>query len=227
MNLDAYNLIAKLNLVIRGWSNYYNIGNSSHHRNKLRNLIYHMVWKWAHIKHTRWGKKLVAKTYFLIKLTEIKNDNLYKIKYVKHKNVKWTFHGKTNSLSRYNNNNTKRIFLVDVTNVTKAVSSRNYLLLTEIKKIHGYHEDIQKIIEWNLNANFKSLGEFASFKQKLLVKQKGLCTQCNKLITTFDIDNNRVHLHHIKLISKKGSRNNITNMNLVHSWCHKDIHKTK
>jgi len=42
-NLDAYNLIAKLNPMLRGWSNYYNIGNSSHYRDTVRNATYHLI----------------------------------------------------------------------------------------------------------------------------------------------------------------------------------------
>lgn len=34
-NLDAYNLITKLNPILREWSNYYNIGNSSHYRDTV------------------------------------------------------------------------------------------------------------------------------------------------------------------------------------------------
>ena len=52
-NLDAYNLIAKLNPILRGWSNYYNIANSSHYRNTVRNAVYHLIWRWASKKHKR------------------------------------------------------------------------------------------------------------------------------------------------------------------------------
>lgn len=52
-NLDAYNLIAKLNPILRGWSNFYNIANSSRYRNTVRNALYHLVWKWASRKHKR------------------------------------------------------------------------------------------------------------------------------------------------------------------------------
>lgn len=52
-NFDAYNLIAKLNPVLRGWSSYYNLANSSHYRSTVRNAIYRLTWKWAHRKHRR------------------------------------------------------------------------------------------------------------------------------------------------------------------------------
>lgn len=52
-NLDAYNLIAKLNPILRGWSNYYNLANSSHYRSTVRNALYCLTWKWASRKHKR------------------------------------------------------------------------------------------------------------------------------------------------------------------------------
>jgi len=42
-NIDAYNLIAKLNPTIREWAHYFNIGNSSRNRDLVRNALYHLV----------------------------------------------------------------------------------------------------------------------------------------------------------------------------------------
>lgn len=101
-NSDAYNLIAKLNPIIRGWSNYFNLGNSSRYRSTVRNALYHLVWKWAHNKHKNWGKKLIANTYFL-------NKNGANSKtFNKFKNVKWVFHGSVNAKSRYNRSAKKK-----------------------------------------------------------------------------------------------------------------------
>lgn len=42
-NLDAYNLIAKLNSILRGWSSYFNLGNCAHYRSIIKNLVYKMI----------------------------------------------------------------------------------------------------------------------------------------------------------------------------------------
>lgn len=52
-NLNAHSLIAKLNPILRGWSNYYNLANSSHYRFTVRNALYRLTWKWASKKHRR------------------------------------------------------------------------------------------------------------------------------------------------------------------------------
>ena len=42
-NLDASNLIARLNPILRGWSNYYNLANSSYYRSTVRNALYRLT----------------------------------------------------------------------------------------------------------------------------------------------------------------------------------------
>jgi Proton-conducting membrane transporter/NADH-Ubiquinone oxidoreductase (complex I), chain 5 N-terminus/Group II intron, maturase-specific domain len=78
-NYDAYNVILKINPIIRQWSNYYNLGASKYYRNKLRFYLYNLCWRWASRKHPKWGKKKLAKFYFLNSL----NNN----------NRKWLFRG--------------------------------------------------------------------------------------------------------------------------------------
>nr|YP_537115.1 probable maturase [Paracoccidioides brasiliensis]AAY30336.1 probable maturase [Paracoccidioides brasiliensis] len=78
-NLNAYTLMKKLNPFLIKWCNYYNLGNSFHSRNTVKNAIYHLIWKWAHNKHKKWGKKLIAKTYLKQSNSRLLN------------NLKWVF----------------------------------------------------------------------------------------------------------------------------------------
>jgi len=220
-NLDAYNLIAKLNPMLRGWSNYYNIGNSSHYRDTVRNATYHLIWKWVHNKHRRWGKKLIAKIYFLtINDSSARKEKNYD--YTKIKNVKWVFNGKTTVPSRYGNNE-KRIYLVDVGTIAQLLSSKHYVIPKQLLHIHAYHPDYMKVIEFNTNNNFKTLGINSSFKERLLKKQNNLCTHCEKPLLASEGIYEGLHIHHINPIFKGGSRNKIDNMVLLHSWCHNEI----
>ena len=45
--------------------------------------------------------------------------------------------------------------------------------------IHGYHDDISKLEEKLVKANFASMGKTEGMKGKLSKKQKGLCPICN------------------------------------------------
>ena len=235
-NLDAYNLIARLNPILRGWSNYYNMANSSHYRDTVRNALYRLTWKWAKRKHKRWGKKAIANTYFLRKTEIEKNSSeahnpetaksaLKKQNYLKFKNTKWVFHGKLKSKSRYNIRKSKTIYLVDVLNISQLLSSKHFILPKNLQSIHGYHQNYMKLATFNANLKFKSAGLNSSFKQRLLKRQNDLCPYCHESLSDSEslYGSNMLHIHHIKPIFKGGSRDDISNMELLHSWCHYEI----
>ena len=223
-NFNAYNLIAKLNPIIRGWSNYFNMVNSSHYRDTVRNAIYRLTWLWASKKHRRWGRKLIANKYFLMKPLS-SGSHYRKLNYSKFKNRKWVFHGKVFEKSRYTLEKPKTIYLVDVSNISQLLSSKVYVLPNKYLTIHGYHPNYMKIVEHNTNVNLKAGGIHASLKERLLKRQKNLCTHCNETLLSFEgvYGNSNLHIHHINPIYKGGSRNDISNMVLLHSWCHYDI----
>ena len=223
-NSDAYNLIVKLNPIIRGWSNYFNMANSSHYRDIIRNTIYRLSRKWASRKHKRWGRKLIANKYFL------RNpDSLKKIKYSKFKNRKWVFHGIVKEKLRYHEGKPKTIYLVDVSNASQLLSSKFYILPKKYLTIHGYHSDYMKLVDHNTNVNFKAGGMNSSFKECLLKRQNNLCAHCNESLLDSEgiYGNQNLHIHHIHPIYRGGSRNKISNMVLLHSWCHRDIDHEK
>jgi 5-methylcytosine-specific restriction endonuclease McrA len=87
-----------------------------------------------------------------------------------------------------------------------------------------------KLVTFNTNLNFKSAGLDSSLKQRLLAKQDNLCTHCEESLLLFDgfYGDHMLHIHHLKPIFKGGSRDKISNMVLLHSWCHYDIdHKNE
>ena len=194
-NLDAYNLIAQLNSRFRGWSFYFNLGNCAHYRNIIKNLVYKMVWKWAHKKHRRWGKKKIAEFYFLTKQSRTKIHKK-KEKFQKTKNLKWSFHGTAKSKSRYTKSSkkSKSIHLFNINEKGLTLSALSYNVPQNLRKIHAYHPDINKFIEWTIKANQKSMGPFSSRKTKLYKKQKGLCFICKKSFSEQKLfSNNTTH----------------------------------
>ena len=234
-NLDAYNLIAKLNPCLRGWGSYFNLGNCARYRSIIKNIVYKMCWKWAHRKHKRWGKKKIAEFYFLTK--QKKSDKLKvvgdsetkvhwrKEKFQKTKNLKWSFHGATNSKSRYTKSSlkSKTIHIYNIVEKGLTISALNYSVPQNLRKIHAYHSDISKFIEWSVKANQKAFGPFSNIKTKLYKKQKGLCFVCKNPFKDQELFDNKTHIHHIVPIYKGGSPDSEKNMALVHSLCHKTI----
>lgn len=168
---------------------------------------------------------MIAQTYFLTENLDNRSLPDKTKNYKKIKNVKWVFHGKVKSESKYNAGNHKTIYLVDVGNIAQLLSSKHFILPKKFINIHGYHHDYMQLVTLNTNLKFKSAGVDSSFKQRLLSKQNNLCTHCEEPLLTsngFYGDSN-IHIHHVKPIFKCGSRNIISNMVLLHSWCHYEI----
>ena len=233
-NLDAYNLIAKVNPCLRGWGSYFNLGNCARYRSFIKNLVYKMCWKWAHRKHKRWGKNKIAEVYFLTK-QKIKNKKTGKSKNIDHldekthkrkqkfqkiKNIKWSFHGAADSKS---SKKSKTIHLHNIVERGTIVSTLTYSVPQSFRKMHAYHSDILKFIEWSVKANQKPMGPFSRRKSTLYKKQKRLCSIYKTPFIEQELFNNKTHMHHLTPIFKGGRPNLESDMVLVHSLCHKFI----
>jgi RNA-directed DNA polymerase len=217
-NVSSYTLISLLNPIIVGWANYYNIGNSSRFRDYVRQALWKMSWNWCKRKHKRWGKKRIASYYFLNK------DNS------SFKGRTWTFYGLAKTLSRYDESRDgkdKRIYLQDVSNTNTILASKEFIIPKKLLSIHAFDKDYMKLVEFQATLNFKTLGKYNPRKGVLLKKQNGLCSVCNKLITLEQMANGWTHIHHIVPIFKGGSRGKLENMQLLHSWCHREINHFK
>jgi RNA-directed DNA polymerase len=218
-NLTSYTLISKLNPIITGWANYFNIGNCARFRDYIRQALWKLTWGWCIKKHKRWGKKKIVKYYF--RSEEGK----------KFKGRLWTFFGVTNSKSRFksidSNEERKRIYLQDISNVNKILSGKEYIIPNNIIGIHAFDKKVKALIEFQATVNLKSLGKYNPRKGKLLDRQNSLCSICNQLITLEQISEGKVHIHHVNPIFKGGSRSELENMVLIHSWCHRDINHSE
>ena len=228
-NFNAYNLIARLNPILRDWSNYYNLANSSFYRNTVRNAVYRLVWKWSHRKHKRWGRKLIAKTYFLTENPNYDKSKPNKAKrYQKIQNNKWIFHGTLKTKSRYSKKNKKTIYLINITYVSKLLAAKHYVLPKKLVNIHAFHPNYMQLLTFNTNLKFKAAANNWSFKQRLLKKQNNTCAHCKEpILITDNLYGGGIHIHHKKPIYKKGLSNDINNMVLLHSWCHYEIDHKK
>ena len=211
-NDKAYTLITKLNPIVRGWSNYYNLGQSTYYRNKLRYFLYKLCWRWAQKKHPKWGKKRIAINYFL-------GEGSFKGR-------KWNFRGSTLSNSRFTNSEEgKKTYLIDPTVVVNTVSGIKFNIPDRIKDIHAYDKNYLKLVEFQTQTNFLTLGKEESYKGKLYKSQKGICVICSKpLIVDSYLKFGNLHLDHIQPISEKGSKTSMKNLRLIHIWCHQGIH---
>jgi RNA-directed DNA polymerase len=214
-NSNAFELIAKLNPILRGWYNYFNLGDSSMFRRKIGHAIYQKLMKWAIRKHPRWGIRSITKEYFL----SAKN---FKGRY-------WNFTGKTLGNSRFNGGTSgKKNVLLNAFDVVTLAAS-DYNLPTQLKSVKAFSKDHTDLIKFNLNLQIKSMPKYkySSIKERLFVKQKGMCLLCNNYIDFENINNRNLHIDRIIPISKRGAKTLITNLRLVHIWCHINLHQER
>ena len=211
LNLDAYNLIAIANPIIRGWCNYFKYNQTVKYRKKLEQYLFNLTIKWARRKH-RWTKGRIAKTYFL-------RPNGTKIN-----GRTWVFRGQTFGRSRFKDaDNEKSIYLVNPTSDIETLTMNDTRLADRLKGIHGFHDEVEKVEEFLYEQGIINNWKTSSLKHKLFRRQKGVCSYCHKFMK---LDQNRTNaIHHIIPLNKGGSRSNMDNMQLLHKECHNEHHK--
>jgi RNA-directed DNA polymerase len=188
-NLSSVELITKLNPIIRGWANYYNLENSSHYRSVVRRSLYLNCWKWIFKKHPTLGKRTLAHMYFLrnaekdigtlnqlyanskdIGTAHSKNNKQVFTKFL---NSLWNFRGLASNLRRFSKDTSNKIvYLLDPTNAAKILSASRNVLPLKMRSIHAFHNDIVLLKRFKLKLAIASSSRTPSIKEKLLKKNK-------------------------------------------------------
>ena len=234
LNDSAYSLITKLNPIIRGWANYFNMSQSYYLRNRLNYALYRYIWLWVKKKYPKWGKKRIAKQFFLKskwqgKTKEGEVQNMY----YTGNDKKWIFRGFTKKSSIYNEfSEGKYIELLDPTLIVETISARRYRIPKFMETVHAYHPDYKKLIEFNQSLALESVKNTKTLKIKLLKKQKGRCAMCKEYLleteNSMEINyEGRWHIHHKMERALGGSKSKRENMELVHAHCHISHHKER
>lgn len=208
-NLTAYELVSKLNPVIKGWCSYFCLSQSYKTLKKLEQFLYKRCWVWALKKHRRWSKKKIASVYF-INLTRFKERI-------------WNFKGFTKNKSRFKEDIKGKVSYLQLPTVCcKVVPAKHFYLKENFRSIHAFSLEIVSLEKKLLAMKIGKMPKYdlLSHKERLFIKQKGLCGLCHEQIS----DNEETHLHHIQPISKKGSRYDLNNMTPVHSFCQELFH---
>lgn len=87
-----------------------------------------------------------------------------------------------------------------------------------------YDRDPETLEYWNKREYLNAFDQIESVKRKrLFQKQKGKCPHCKGVITRDDICEQGTHVHHVIPKSDSGT-DNYSNLRLVHTECHRQIH---
>lgn len=230
-NLTAVELIAKLNPILRGWANYYNLDNSSRYRTVLKEALYRLTWEWMRKKHPTLGDKTLAKMYLLRERCKLEGEleqnspapeEGNKEGYIKFKNYKWVFYGVSKNQPRFSQTaSTRTAFLLNPVNSSPIVAAIKYLIPNNLLNVHAFDEQVTEIVNRKVDIALKSNPKTPTLKEKLYKRQNGRCYLCDEIIDYEYLHLNTAHIHHKNPIKVGGNKFVITNLALTHSSCHR------
>jgi RNA-directed DNA polymerase len=192
--VSAGRLIVKLNPIIRGWANYFNAGGGwTLAKSKLGHYIFWRLMSWITKKHRGkgLGVRVLTKKYF----KDVRRRLTYR--------NKWTFFGM---------NHGKEVLLTDIQEIL--VTRENTLKFDPSP--NPYNPADYDVMDKAMKRRIKKEILLSKLKQKLLVKQNGLCPLCGEII---DLNLEEAERDHIIPKAMDG-KDTIKNTMLVHKTCH-------
>jgi RNA-directed DNA polymerase len=226
-NTTIFQLISKLNPIIRGWVNYYSFSNSGGTLTSFRKFMYCRLKIYLIKKHKKASIRWLMKQYFLLNsLPEqysLKPKLLLKVNPGILKN-KWTFFGLAFKDSNGNFYDEPRInILLWPNKIKKLVTATLFAPSRELLKSNYYlnkelwNEEIAKLQKHHFS--FKT-----TLWETLYTRDGNFCYLCkDTLIDDINDMNTDTHVHHIKPWSKDKTYD-VDNLALVHANCHEGWH---
>lgn len=227
-------VLNKINPVIRGFSNYYAWSNGYNRLRALDGLLLRYFKKYLIRKFRNKGVRRpvwIAKNFLICKT---KSDPTGK--FTSPYNLKWHPHTKlTNS-----KDNCKRfknvLFLLIPSKVNKILPITSAILPKSLRTRPYYLAEDK--FAYNSAALHSKRINTDNYKEKLFIKQKGMCPHCNLALANSDKNNfssdifgNDLEIHHkegvvkMQKISKAAhiASNSFNNLVLLHKTCHLEI----
>jgi retron-type reverse transcriptase/5-methylcytosine-specific restriction endonuclease McrA len=224
-------VLNKVNLTIRGFSNYYSWSNGYNRLRSLDGFLLRYFKKYLIRKFRNKGVRRptwVAKNFLICK-TLLNPKGRFSSPY----NLKWHPHTKLIKSKDNNKRFKKVLFLVMPSKIAKILPITCATLPPKIRTQPYYLADTEfaaysaKLYSKRINTN--------NYKEKLFIKQKGMCPHCNIALAnsdknnfSLDIFDNDLEIHHkngldeMHKISKSVHKaaNSYNNLVLLHKTCH-------
>ena len=238
--MSVFNLV---NLILRGYSDYYCWSNGY---NRLKSLEGQMVMYLKRYLIKKFKKRgiikpvWVAQNFLVCKQSEESDVNfIYRGKPSQVKspyNLKWHPHVILPDTLDNRKRDKKVLFLVLPTKVNKILPIKTCILPVKIRN-NPYYLDSDIYSSFWADIKKKRLSN-QNYYDILYIRQKGICAKCRLPLTDSPIkqeDWNKLEIHHVESIAKtfkKGGihhkrANYIFNLQLLHIECHTEITRTK
>jgi len=226
-NLTVYQLISKLNPIIRGWVNYYSFSNSGGTLGSFRKFLYKRLKIFVIKKHKRASIRWLMRQYFLLSSLpeqhKMSTESLIKLNPSILQN-KWNFFGlafKDGDVKYYVKpkinillwpNKVKKLITATIFTPSRILLSTSWYLnktgwLKEALKLQNYHSSFD-----------------STLFEKLYKRDGNICYLCKDVLSD-DMNNikEEIHIHHIVPWAET-KVNILSNLVLVHSQCHTGWH---
>ena len=137
------------------------------------------------------------------------------------KSTKWV-------LDRYfhTNNGTKHQFMdKDWNNKIPSIARIPIKRFIKVNNDHrAYNDDPITLEYWEKREYLNAYNQIESVKRsRLFSKQKSKCPHCKGIISQQNIQDSETHVHHV-IPKSKGGTDSYSNLRLIHSECHREIH---
>lgn len=228
-NSSVFNLISKLNPIIRGWVNYFSFSNAAGTIRSLRGYIFNRLKRYLMKKHKRASIIWLMKHYFL--LSELKNHHQVEPTILLKKNKsltsnKWNFYGLAYKDDKNNLYSKPKLnILYWPSNIKTLVTATVFTPSLELLKTNYYNNREGWLKESIKMQKFHGRHSSIDLFESLWKRDKGFCYLCNDQLTEA-ISNIKegIDIHHIDSWAKTNN-NEINNLALVHRTCHWEWHQ--
>jgi len=227
-------VLNKINPVIRRFSNYYSWSNGYNRLITLDGLLFRYFKKYLIRKFRKKGVRRpvwVAKHFLVCKTTKNPEG-----KFTSPYNLKWHPHTKLVSNKENRKRFKKVLFLLFPSKINKILPIKT-ATLPPILRTNPYYL-VEEKFAYNSSKLYAKRTNTDNYKEKLFIKQKGICLHCNLALANSDKDDfsldifgNDLELHHkneiarMQKISKNAHKasNFLNNLVLLHKSCHLEI----
>jgi len=206
--LSAYELICKLNPIIRKWVHRFCIGTATVFA-KLDHYIFIRCWVFIKKKYKTIKRRILFERYFS------SLDDTGRT---------WHFKGQkvNTSLRKQGGIDIRRLLLI--IKIIVFVPVNNFRVSSKLLSCKSYYLDAQPFIYWNLKlVRIRSKG-LDSYYEKLYLNQNGICPLCNHSLSYLYLDTVKLEVDHIIPLRTKNislqKLLSVSNLQLVHKSCH-------
>ncbi len=226
-NNSVFELIAKLNPIIRGWVNYYSFSNCGGTLTSFRKFLFIRLKIYLMKKHKKASIIWLMKQYFL--LSELKTQHGLNIEEIlkfnpQVVNNKWNLYGLSFKDGKGNMYKKPKLNILLWPNTINRLVTAT-IFTPPLKLLNSsYYNNKEEWIKESMKLLKFHTGIKSTLFESLIKRDGNYCYLCKDELKSDSFDSNEgIHVHHIIPWSESKSHK-LENLTLVHEHCHTGYH---